>query len=241
MKRYALRRIALAAGLAAAFSFATAAGADTNQVKINVAGDGQGWVHDPGKPILTVNGMMPGSDASTVFGVLNDSTYDTDLSISSANIRDDDNGCKASESVVDSTCGGGEGELSHELVFSLYVDKTRTGTFDAAPVWSGNIRDLSEPVTVVGQMSAHAAWDVKVNVDFPRSSGNETQSDALGFTLRIGTAALPVQVLGEKARRGGALPFTGAELAVLGVAAAIAAALGVTILRVADKRGSRRG
>ena len=241
MNRHTTQHIVLVAALAAAFSFSvTDASADNNQIKIEIPGDGQGWAHDPGRPLLTVSRMMPGSVASTTFGVLNDSPYKTKLSISSADVRDNDNGCNAPEAQVDTTCGAGQGELGRQLVFSLYLDKTKTRSFVATPVWSGSVRDLAHPVTIAAEMPAHAAWNVKLEVDFPRSSGNETQGDVLDFTLRIGTTGLPVQVLGEKIKRGGALPFTGAELALLAIAGAIAAALGATILRVADKRASHR-
>ena len=240
-----------------------AAVAGSYQVLIDL---GDGWVHESARPLLDVQRMVPGTSVSSVIGVKNDSSYVSELSVRSIDIVDDDNGCNEPESLLDSTCGPGEGELGHQMIFKIYVDAAHDGKFPPVPTWSGTVYDLSTVRQLAKGIRPRAEWNLKLEVEFPASSGNETQSDQLGFGLQlilssdagtsstevlgstvgreeVPTASMSTDVLADKdgpsTRPGifGHLPFTGAPLAGFVVSATALLLLGTAAL-ISRRRGA---
>lgn len=241
--------VAASAGLAlAVLLFPSSARASGEPISINVGG---GWVHDATAPLFTSTGIVPGWTAAKTLEVRNNTNASATLGISSADVVDNENGCMHSEAVVDHTCGSGpnEGELGHGLVFSIFVDPSDTNAYPTTPAWSGTLYDMQTPAVLSSSMPANAVWGLRIAVALPRSSGNETQTDTVSYSLRLngsglGTTDLATSVLGVTYTKGGGdstpsgihvasvlgsnvvragLPFTGSDiLAVL--------PLGVTLI-----------
>ena len=172
----------LAAAAAMVLVPVTRAHADAHTISINI---GAGWVHDSSTPLFAVNRFAPGMSQSAAIEVRNDSSDPADLTLSSANIVDYENGCVHSEAIVDTTCGALQGELGHELVFSVYADPKNDGNFDATPRWTGTLFDLTTPVDLLTNMSGGAVVPLRVRMTLPSLSGNETQTDSVNFGLRL--------------------------------------------------------
>lgn len=182
MKRsYRLAGVAAICAATAILPAGTAA-ASTQDISVNT---GSGWVHDSATPLFDVSRMAPGFDQSATMLVRNDATDAGDLSLSSTDIVEYENGCMHSEAVVDTTCGALQGELGHELVFSVYADPDNDGTFETTPRWTGTLYDLAKPVDLLNDLAGGGIAGLRVEMTLPHSSGNETQTDQVGFSLRL--------------------------------------------------------
>jgi hypothetical protein len=150
--------------------------------------------------------------------VRNDAADSAELALKTMAIKDDDNGCNHPEAQVDDTCGEHGGDLGHQLRLRVYVDPTHTATFGGSPSWVGTVYDLADAASLA-EMPAHGEWDLKLEAELPRASGNETQTDQLGFDLMVNLASSvgddSTEVKGVKQVRGGSagLPFTGSRIA----------------------------
>ncbi|NJC71081.1 hypothetical protein HC031_15370 [Planosporangium thailandense] len=172
----------------------------------------------PRAALLETTGFAPGrSDAGTV-AVRNDSDAPARLTITATDVRDDDNGCTRAERLVDNGCGPGQGELGSEVVVSLDVARDSAGPY--TPIWQGAFASLRRGVVAGALLAAHERRVLRLAVRLPIQSGNETQTDRLGFTLDLTlegdfgteTGTVPGSPLG-----GGPnwLPVTGLPAAVL--------------------------
>jgi hypothetical protein len=222
-----------------AIATASPASADSGRVLVDLH-DGYGWVHDSTTPLLSFSRLAPGSVRSASFAVRNASADSAELSLASLAVSDDDNGCNHPESLVDSTCGSGEGDLGHELQLRVYVDRTHSSTFAATPTWTGSVYDLNAARTLDATMPSDGQVDIKVEAELPLSSGNETQTDQLGFDLKVMLASATgedsTEVKGVKrVRGGGGLPFTGSS-----VLAALEVGVGLVLLGVLVLTSIRR-
>jgi hypothetical protein len=156
--------------------------ADTSSISVNT---GSGWVHDSTTPLFDISKIAPGSSRSATLQVRNDSSDPAQLSLSATGIVEDENGCMHSEAFVDSTCGAFEGELGHELVFSVYLDPENDGTYQVTPAWTGTLYDLASPTALLAALPGGSVAGMRVDMTLPSSSGNETQTDQVGFALRL--------------------------------------------------------
>lgn len=183
-RAYRVVLVGLAAAAAAVVP-STAAQAATHDMSINL---GSGWVHDSATPLFAVTGFAPGLSQTKTLLVRNDTTELGDLALSADSIVEAENGCMHSEAVVDTTCGATQGELGHELVFSVYLDPQDDGSYDATPVWTGTLYDLATPTALLNNIPGGGIVGLKVDMALPFSSGNETQTDDVDFSFRLSLA-----------------------------------------------------
>jgi hypothetical protein len=180
------RLLGVAAATAALVAVpATAAQATTQDISINL---GSGWVHDAATPLFAVTGFAPGLSQTQTLLVRNDTTDAGDLALSADSIVENENGCMHSEAVIDFTCGATQGELGHELVFSVFLDPENDGSYQAAPTWTGTLYDLTTPATLLTNIPGGGIVGLKVDMALPFSSGNETQTDDVDFSFRLSLA-----------------------------------------------------
>lgn len=261
------RSLALLGAVAAMIVVAPAAAhASGEPISINL---GSGWVHDSSAPLFNDTRIAPGWNAAKTLEIRNNTDASMTLGISSADIVDSENGCMHSEAVVDHTCGSGpdQGELGHEMIFSVYLDPTDSGTYSTTPAWTGTLYDIQTAAVLSSSVPAHGVWGVRVTTELPFASGNETQTDSVGYTLRLdgdgtGSTDLTSSVLGETFTKGGdprassgihvssvlgdtfsssTLPFTGSYAGVL-LPIGVTLMLGGGLLRLAAiRRRARAG
>jgi len=165
-----------------AFVTAAPASADSWHLSINT---GSGWVHDSGAPLFDITRFAPGLSQSSTMQVRNDSPDAADLSLSADNIVELENGCMHSEAVVDTTCGPTQGELGHELIFSVYADPEDDGSYETTPRWTGTLYDLANPVGLLTDLPSAGVVGLRIDMTLPMSSGNETQTDDVDFSFRL--------------------------------------------------------
>lgn len=223
-------RAALAVGATALTLLMPAtAHADSGQISIN---EGQGWSSAPSSPLLTVGEIVPGWHMSKTVLVRNDSGANASLALRSTDIVEFENGCSPDEAAVDSTCGPNQGELGHALRFSVFAHAGSSPASDATPIWTGTLYDLAaQPLLLTNAFAAGATWTVDVAAELPLRSGNETQTDQVGFNVNFDIEGTGVsgtaQVKGIKFSRHkglaatltGVLPFTGSSSLQLSAAA----------------------
>lgn len=226
--RRALFAVALSAVTVVALP--VSAHADAGGISVNT---GHGWGHDSTAPLLDASRIAPGWSASYPLQVRNDTDGPATFTIGAADLIDLENGCTHAEAAVDSTCGANQGELGHALVFSVFVDPHDDGQFESQPAWTGTLYDIITPAAIAANVPADAVWGVRIDAQLPFASGNETQSDQVGFSLRLGLqgegSADAVEVLGTKVTRqpgqpvlgsmANGLPFTGSFLQQMTAAA----------------------
>lgn len=181
--------------------------AANDPISVNV---GSGWVHDSTTPLFHEARIVPGWSTAKTLAVRNNTDASMTLGISSADIVDDENGCTHAEAAVDTTCGTGpdQGELSREMIFNVYLDPTNSGSYASKPAWTGTLRNLQQVAVLDPSVPAHAVYGMKITAALPWSSGNETQTDSVGFGLRLiadgtGGAGLATAVLGQTFIKGG--------------------------------------
>jgi hypothetical protein len=254
MSTWASRLLAAcgAVGVAAALTTAstTAAFADNGPISVNT---GDGWTTHPDQPLFDLTGIEPGWSSRAVVSVRNDSGHPASLSVAAAEIVDDENGCTAEESLVDTTCSGtNAGELGRRMTVTVLSAAEGTST-PAATVFSGSVDDLATAKTLATDEPAGSVSSYTIVVALPRGTGNETQSDRVSFDLQLrltgdGVTGV-VSVKGSKFVRGpgvvtrvlDVLPFTGSPVLRL-VAAALWLLLagGVLVTYAAVGRRRRR-
>ncbi len=156
--------------------------AGTNDIEINAGG---GWVHDSATPLFAVTKFAPGFSQTRTLLVRNATTALGNLALSADSIVENENGCMHSEAVVDMTCGALQGELGHELQFSVFADPENDGTFEAAPRWTGTLYDLATPTSLLTGLPGGGIAGLKIVMTLPFASGNETQTDDVDFSFRL--------------------------------------------------------
>lgn len=207
------RRIATVAVLAAAFvgGVAGAANAD-GELAVEVTGGG---------PLLDLSDLAPGSTGGATATATNNAGEAAQLALRIVGLVDDDNGCnRPEEAAGDVTCGAGGGELSRDLLIAIAVDGQEQ--------YAGSLRDMAADVVELGTVAAGDTVDLDFSYEFELSSGNETQTDRVGFDVEIVLSQdLATEVAGVQLQNdSGALSsqsfaatrFTGASLARTGSA-----------------------
>lgn len=192
-----------------------AAHAADDPISINL---GNGWVHDSAAPLFHEARIVPGWSTTRTLLVRNNTDAPMALGISAADIVDSENGCTHAESIVDNTCGSGpdQGELGREMIVSVFVDPTNTGSVTAAPTWTGTLRGLLQVAALDSSVPAHAISGVRITTQLPWTSGNETQTDSVSFGLRLdaedaGGVTLATAVLGQTFAQGADPTAAGAD------------------------------
>jgi hypothetical protein len=241
-------RLLAAVGLSATIALTAApAWAASPGISINT---GSGWTHDSTTPLFDFTRIVPGWTGSATLAVRNDTDAAADIGLRATNVVEAENGCNRPESLVDTTCtGNNAGELGKEIVLTVYSDPEHDGTYQSTPTWTGTIEDLRQAAPLTRQLNAGDSVGYRIDAELPYSSGNETQTDQVGFDLVIGLNGTSVAVEGTKITRsrGGVLneitdrlPFTGApamRLAAAGLSLLLAGAL--LILMVTRRRRVR--
>jgi len=156
--------------------------ADSWTISINT---GSGWVHDSSTPLFDVDRLAPGFGQSATLHVRNDSPQGATLSLAATDLVELENGCMHSESVIDSTCGATQGELGHQLIFSVYADPEDDGTYESTPRWTGTLYGLTSPAALLADLPGGAVAGLRIDLALPFSSGNETQTDTVDFAFRF--------------------------------------------------------
>lgn len=232
--------LALAAPAVGASALPAAADTAAGHISIDI---GDGWTSDPSHPMFDSSQIVPGWSTTTALGVRNDSSTTSDVVLRSTAIVDDENGCDHAESFVDTTCSGDNaGELGHELVLTL-ADPSSS----APPIWTGNLYDLEHGLTL-SRLTPNAQASYTLTASLPSTSGNETQTDRVGFDLVVGLDGTTgaVEVEGTKITRspdGGPvqrllndLPFTGSPIMRLTAAGLSLLLLGLLLWAAAAQR-----
>jgi hypothetical protein len=219
----ASRRLAALAAVGAALAVgwpASVAAAANRSISIDL---GHGWVHDSATPLFDFDRIAPGWTGERTLRVRNDGSGVATLALSAGDIVEAENGCNHPESVVDTSCGGDQGELGHQLQLTVYTDPDGDGVFDTTPAWTGGLYDLRRAAVLAGDVGAHAVTGVRLDATLPDASGNETQTDQVGFDVRLSlegdTSSGTVEVKGTRTTRSpqhgllggvtGMLPLTG--------------------------------
>jgi hypothetical protein len=225
--------------------------ADRSHIAIN---EGTGWSHDATAPLFDFSRIAPGWSATKTVDVRNDLPAAATLHLTAANIADNENGCDHSERYVDTSCAGPRaGELGHELVFAIHR-VADNGSVDPSTLWSGTVYDLEHGVVLDDSLPSRASQSYELAAELPTTSGNETQTDTVGFdltlTLEDGGTASSTSVEGAKFTRPSsgsslpliaALPFTGSPASRMIASAAwllIAGALMIVLARLRRRPGA---
>lgn len=244
----AMTRIAVLVGAGvAAIAPATAAHASgPPHISLN---DGSGWTRDATEPLFDLSDIAPGWSSTATVSVRNDGGAAAALILKSSNIVDNENGCDHPESIVDSTCSGDDaGELGHEMTFAVFPQDSSVTT----PIWQGTLYDLEQGVMLADTVEPNAIDTYRIEAQLPYSSGNETQTDTVGFGLRWTLSAAgsssTVAVKGAKfirTPRGNvvqrvlhSLPFTGSDIGRLlgGSLGLVCAGAALTMLARTSRR-----
>ena len=195
-----------ALAVAASGVASTAAFADGPALLINT---GSGWVQTSAAPLFSVGQIVPGWAQTSTFEIRSTASSAGALYLAANDITEYENGCTPPEALVDTTCGPTQGELGHDLRFSVFLDPQNDGTFQAVPAWNGSLYDITTPILLSGDMPAGGTWGVRVDASLPITTGNETQSDRVDFDF-----ALTLSGEGAGSSNGGSAgssPSTGPE------------------------------
>jgi hypothetical protein len=177
--------------------------------------------------------------------VRNDGGETSSLRLTSTAVVDDENGCNRPESLVDATCSGDNtGELGREMTFTVSASAD-----PQSPLWGGTLYDLEHGVVLDSGVAPDQVDDFIIKAELPASSGNETQTDRLAFTLVIGLNGAPgVAVEGTKITRNppstldqiaSHLPFTGSPAMRLAAAGLSLLLAGTALILLATQRRRR--
>jgi len=240
---------AVALAVPAVSATATPSAANGGQISVNT---GSGWTHEPTTPLFDFSRIAPGWSGTASLDVRNDSDTTAAITLRASHVVEDENGCNHPESVVDTTCtGDNAGELGKEIVLSVFPGPGNDGTFAATSTWTGTIEDLANGATLASDLGPADVASYKVTAELPRSSGNETQTDQVGFDMVVGLdGAAGVAVEGTKITRHGTstlrgiadhLPFTGPLAMRLAAAGLSLLFAGLALILLATQRRRRMG
>ena len=193
-------------------AFASPVGAQsTEHVQVEVVGGG---------PVFDFSQIYPGATLTSSVRVSNIGDDAGLLTVDAEDVVDESR-CSAAETREGLSCGSGRGHLGEQVEFSI---EHVTAGGEAEQVWSGQIDELHDVAMAPTPLEAGASADYRLRAHLPITSGNETQSDLLGFDLRFQLASETTDesatVLGSSVSRGDevrvlgvTLPRTGADLA----------------------------
>lgn len=152
---------------------------------LDLPGDLVTWTKGQATPLLQVTDAAPGQSADSVVGVGNQTDEPVRMSLTALSVREDDGVCVEAESQAgDDSCGSGDGELGPYLRVVINRDPERDGSFEAQPVFSGTLEELTEgtPLAEV-VLPAFSAWDYRVELAVAPEAGNEVMGDRVSFDL----------------------------------------------------------
>lgn len=193
-------------------AFASPVGAQsTERVEVEVIGGG---------PVFDFSQIYPGATLTSSVRVSNIGDDAGLLTLDAEDVVDESR-CSAAETREGLACGSGRGYLGEQVEFS--IERVAAGG-EEEQVWRGRIDELDDVAMAPTPLEAGASAEYRLRAHLPVTSGNETQSDLLGFDLRFQlasqTAGEFATVLGSSVPRGDevrvlgmTLPRTGADLA----------------------------
>jgi hypothetical protein len=161
------------------------ASADDGSLLVDVPGDGVGFTHDPGVPVLDVQKLYPGSSGSGYLDLRNTSAYDATLSLAVLDLVSQENGCLRPEAREPGEgCDADGGELEDWVDVTVTREDLPGGAPDQV-LWQGGIGSLSHGADLAATLPAGATWRLRMTVALPTAATNETMSDSLGFDTRF--------------------------------------------------------
>jgi hypothetical protein len=231
--RYIARALTLLALLTTTLGFA-------------VAGTAQGTDLPATSDGSTPSALMPGSQTSLEFAVPNPSGSAASLRVRATDVTQDDDGCVPSETQAgDVTCGAGGGELGRWLLLRM----VRVGDGADQQLWAGSLDQLQAGVDLVDQVAGGDSVQLRLVVELSIDAPNETQSDAVTFTLQSTYTGVlpptegPTVSVAAAAGHGQDQPYlaaTGSSLSVSALLLATALAATGALLVAASRWPSRR-
>jgi hypothetical protein len=201
---------ALVSALVVAVGLAGPARADDGALRIDVPGDGLGFVHSSTVPILHDLRLAPGYSTSGTFEVLDDSAYDVSLELRTTDVVQAEGDCLRQEVAAgDTSCTGSGGELGD------WLEVTVSKVTDAGDrqLWTGPFAALADGVDLEPGVAAGEVATLRIAVTLPRAATNDTMSDSVSFGLRLDAQAVAGGLAG--ARTGPGASVTGATMAVV--------------------------
>lgn len=158
------------------WAFASPAGAQSGgRIEVEKVGGG---------PVFDFSEIYPGATLSSVVRVSNVGNEPGNLTMSAKDIVDESR-CSGAEVRAGIACGSGKGHLGEQVEFSIEHLPAGAG---AVHVWSGRIDQLDDVALPPSPLAAGSSEEYRLNAHLPATSGNETQSDLLGFDLRFDLA-----------------------------------------------------
>jgi hypothetical protein len=185
-----------------------------SELLVDLAGDGEGFVHTTDEPWLDVDDLAPGSVRTRDLVVWNRTDRPADLRLLVTDLVDDENGCIRPElRVPGEECDVDGGELSSWLTLDLVAP-------DVGASGQRTLADLAADPAGLTPMTVGAGEQLPLTLrlGFLEESGNDTMTDQVGFDLRLDAAmaAAPPEVLGEEERLGGST-LAGPRIAAAGI------------------------
>jgi hypothetical protein len=201
---------ALMSALVIAVGLAAPAQADDGALRIDVPGDGLGFVRSSTVPILHDLRLAPGYSTSGTFEVLDDSAYDVALELRTTGVVQAEGDCLRQEVAAgDTSCTGSGGELGDWL--EVTVSKV-TDSGDQE-LWNGPFGALADGIALEPSLAAGEVATLRIAVTLPRAATNDTMSDSVSFGLRLDAQAVAGGLGG--AHTGPGASVTGATMAVV--------------------------
>jgi hypothetical protein len=199
--------------------------ADDGSLLVDVPGDGVGFTHDPGAPMLDVQRLYPGGSGSGYLDVRNSSPYAATLDLAVLDLVSNENSCLRPEvREPGEQCDADGGELQDWLEVTVTREDLPGGAADEV-LWQGGLDALSTGAGLGATLPAGATWRLRMTVTLPQAATNETMSDSLTFDTRFtatgegGTSTVDgpqVDVSGPKPHSPGLLDGTDVVLPATG-------------------------
>lgn len=144
--------------------------------------DNAAFTPTPTGPLFDTSELVPGRSLGASLGVRSGFGVGTKLTLSLIDVHDDDNGCTPQESIVDTTCGKGQGELGATVVITIDFAPKQAGPYRT--VWTGSPDQLVQSVAVDPAMPAKGERWLRITAAVPPDTGNAIQTDSIDFGVR---------------------------------------------------------
>jgi hypothetical protein len=161
------------------------ASADDGSLLVDVPGDGVGFTHDPGAPMLNVERLYPGGSGSGYVDLRNASAYDASLNLAVLDLVSQENSClRPEQREPGEGCAADGGELQDWLDVTVTREDLPGDAADQV-LWQGDMASLTSGADLGATLPAGATWRLRMTVALPRAATNETMSDSLSFDTRF--------------------------------------------------------
>lgn len=179
---------ALVAGLAALLAAGALVGVAGATAAPAHAADG--GLRVEGGP-MTFDGLAPGWSRSGTVQVHNDSPYDARIDVLVTDLTSSENSCERPEQrAPGEECDADGGELGDWLRATVTRDSGADPSMDAEPLWSGDLEDLVDGVTLSDSLPPGQSLPLRFRIELPAEAGNDTMTDSVTFTSRfVGSSA----------------------------------------------------